>query len=94
MKAIKWSFALALAWSVIIFVGLNWILLVRRAPCFECGFWRGVPFIWFHDGSFGIESEIIWPGLLADILVALASGFVIGGTIHVVSARFGPQQVK
>jgi hypothetical protein len=77
-------------WSVVVFGGMNWVLLARKAYCFDCGFARGVPFILFHDTGFPVlPAEVDWTGLLADILVALLSGFLLALLIHVASIRFG-----
>jgi hypothetical protein len=90
MKPSRWSVVVGLVWSVVVFGGVNWVVLARRAYCFDCGFARGVPFILFHDAGFPlIPARIDWTGLLADILVVLLSGFVLAFLIHMAYIRFG-----
>jgi hypothetical protein len=90
MKPSRWSLAVGLAWSVAVFSAINCVVLTRRAYCFDCGFARGVPFILFHDGGFPFISRWVdWTGLLADSLVALASGVILEWLIHLASRRFG-----
>jgi hypothetical protein len=79
-----------LLWSMVVFGGMNWVALARRAYCFDCGFARGVPFILFHDSGFPfMAARIDWIGLLSDALVAAASGVLLALMIHAVYVRFG-----
>jgi hypothetical protein len=79
-----------LVWSMVVFGGINWVALARRAWCFDCGFARGVPFILFYDAGFPLmPARIDWIGLLADALVATASGFLLALMIHAVYLRYG-----
>ena len=93
MKPSRWSLVVGLAWSVIVFGGINWAVLARRAYCFDCGFARGAPFILFHDAGFPLTpSRVDWIGLLADVVVAVLSGLLLASLIHLASVRFGPQR--
>jgi hypothetical protein len=90
MKPSRWSLVVGLVWSVAVFGGMNWFVLARRAYCFDCGFARGVPFILFHDAGFPLlPARVDWTGLLADVLVATGSGFLLALLIHVAHVRFG-----
>ncbi len=81
---------MGLVWSIAVFGGMNWVGLARRAYCFDCGFARGVPFILFHDSGFPLTpARIDWTGLLADIVVAMASGFLLALIVHAVHLKLG-----
>ena len=90
MKPSRWSVAVGLVRSIVVFGGVNWVALARRAYCFDCGFARGVPFILFHDAGFPFfPARVDWTGLFADILVVLLSGFLLAFLIHMAYTRFG-----
>lgn len=89
MRPSRWSVAVGLVWSIVVFSGMNWVALAHRPYCFDCGFARGVPFILFHDSGFPLTAaRIDWAGLLADALVTMASGFLLALLIHVAHVRF------
>ena len=68
---------------MIVFGGLNWVLLARRAYCFDCGFARGVPFILYHDAGFiNFPADVDWTGVLADIAIALLCGCLLAWLIR------------
>jgi len=92
MKPSRWSLAIGLAWSVAVFAVTNFLTFARRPACYECSFPRGAPFTLFTDYDFPFGGGIVWTGLLADVLFALASGVALGWLIHWASRRFGPQR--
>jgi hypothetical protein len=92
MKPSRWSIAVGLAWSIAIFGVVNYLSFARRPACFDCGFPRGVPFILFYDATFNGGGEVVWTGLLANILFALVSGLALAWLIHIASRRFGSQR--
>ena len=84
MNRNRWSLLVGLLWSIVVFGGLNWVLLTRRAYCFDCGFARGVPFIVYHDAGFpNFPAEVDWTGLMADIAIERLSGCLLAWLIRV-----------
>jgi hypothetical protein len=50
----------------------------------------GWPFTFFNEGGFLHDSRFVWPGLLGDILLALAAGVGVGASWD----RFAPNTRK
>jgi hypothetical protein len=51
---------------------------VRMAACFDCPEQIGWPFRFYQSGTFAHVNEFLWPGLLADILMAVFGSAVVG----------------
>ena len=56
-----------------------------RADCNDCSVSFGFPFpLWVKSG-FAAVSDVLWGGLLADALIALGAGLVLGLLLHLTS---------
>jgi hypothetical protein len=56
--------------------------------CDDCGWGFGFPFHLYMEGGFFSFKEILWLGLFADILIAIAFSFLIGLTFKFVRSKY------
>ena len=59
------------------FAVLNYRNLSRRGLCDDCDLPYGLPFTLFRVGGFLHDARIVWPGLIADLLLMVAGGVII-----------------
>lgn len=48
------------------------------AACNDCSVSFGFPFALWVEGGFVSVKRVLWAGLLADVLIALAAGVILG----------------
>ncbi len=60
---------------------------VRMVECFDCLKQVGWPFRLHKSGTFAHVDEFLWPGLIADILLALFMSTVVGLVCKGLAAR-------
>jgi hypothetical protein len=84
-------FIIGLAAAVALFVAANVygylsMASTGRAACPDCSASFGFPFAVWVEGGFVSVRRVLWGGLLADALVALAAGVALGLVLVAVSA--------
>jgi len=50
---------------------------IRPVSCWDCFFPYGVPFTLFREGGYAGGGGLVWPGLLADLLVVIVFGIAL-----------------
>ena len=58
--------------SLCLFVAINYMNFKRPRDCADCFYLYGVPFTFFREGGFVSIRELIWGGVVADLLVVMA----------------------
>lgn len=62
-----------------------------EAECFDCIQGFGFPFRLYESGTILHLERILWHGLIADVLVAISAGAVIGLLFHFFKKVRGPR---
>jgi hypothetical protein len=57
--------------AVCLFVAINYKNFSRPQYCADCSYLYGVPFTFFREGGFAGTREIVWGGVVADLLVGM-----------------------
>ena len=78
------AFQLGFFSGILLFLGLNLYDMSAHWQGIDLWGWPGIPFP-FLAGAGGLFDVISWPGLIADIIFALAMSFCIGITAKVIS---------
>jgi hypothetical protein len=66
---------------ILFFLTMNYIDYSNRGICVDCGEKFGLPFRSLETGGQAFDSRIIWLGLIGNILIASAFGFLAGSIL-------------
>jgi hypothetical protein len=91
MKTIlqKKAFIISFLTGMLFFIAINFYYFNKMfwQPCFDCTKSFGIPFLLYESKGIWHIEQILWLGLLADVLVAVACSIVFGIGISFVKAR-------
>lgn len=59
----------------------------NRPICFDCIQRYGFPFTSYEIGGYATQSHIIWPGLIANILIASIFSVIVGWVSYVLITK-------
>jgi hypothetical protein len=71
-------YVMSLLFSAYILGFANNLSLWRPATCADCFFPYGFPFTLYHDGGYAGGAGFVWRGIVADSLVLMIFGVVLG----------------
>ena len=74
-------FSLGFTLGILIFITFNYLNYLHNVcsdTVDDCGWSFGFPFHFYSEGGFFTFREIIWSGLIANILFALIASLLIG----------------
>lgn len=76
---------------------VNYYSYLQNRPgnsCDDCGWSFGVPFHLYQEVGFFHIKEILWFGLIADVLFAVIFSFILEFILKFVWAKIQPQKLK
>ncbi|MBK8811915.1 MAG: hypothetical protein IPN69_14460 [Acidobacteria bacterium] len=91
------SFWIGFTFGVILFLVINVSDVVKQSSriCFDCDKGYGKPFRIYESGSMIHNREILWGGVIADVLIALIVSTIIGWVFYfIVAELFKPSSLK
>jgi hypothetical protein len=76
----KIAFTFGVIFGIFILIGANYLSYLNNTnfTCDDCGWSFGFPLPFYQEGGFISFKEILWTGLIINILVGLIFSFVIG----------------
>lgn len=77
------------ATSLIVFIVVNVIEVIQQSArlCFDCDKGFGKPFRIYESGSMIHAREILWAGLIADVVVVTVVSVLIGLAVYFITAK-------
>ena len=87
-------YGISLLFSACAFGIANHLHFAREGTCWDCFRPDGVPFTLFHEGGFAGGEGFVWKGVIADSLIALGIGLVIGLVWNKLAVRNTNQPVS
>ena len=81
------QFSTGMLVSAFIFGLLNYVQFHRPGVCDDCFRSYGVPFTAYQSGGFVTVAVLVWPGIVADVLVMLVVGIAIGWLLSKIVER-------
>jgi hypothetical protein len=74
-----------------VFAAFNYVMYLNTDGCrqlADCGYKVGFPFTVFAHGTISHVDNISWPGVLADVAVALIAGLAVGSAAASAEHRY------
>ena len=77
------------ALSFVLFIVINFIDFIQKSDrlCFDCDNGYGKPFRIYESGSMIHNREILWAGLIADVIVVTVVSVFIGLVVNFITAK-------
>ena len=73
---------------------MNYFDKKDRGICFDCYETFGLPFNYLGTGGFVTRTDILWFGLIADILIAIVFGLIIGSIFKFVWLKIASRRLN
>ena len=61
---------------------------VDRSSCYDCFVFLGFPFDLYQTGGFAGPTTFLWPGLIADIAIAMLVSAIVGLLLKAMVSRY------
>lgn len=83
------AFVLGFIIGIVFFLAVNYYHFNKMfwQLCFDCNQSFGIPFLWFESGTVFHIEQILWFGLIANILIAIAVSTILGLVFYVIAAK-------
>lgn len=83
------AFGLGFLGGLVLFLSANFYHFNKMywQSCFDCTQDRGVPFLLYRSGGFFDTDHILWFGLIANILIAIAVSTIIGLVFYFIATK-------
>ena len=90
------AFGAGLAIGLLLFISVNYFDYITKNMfvCDDCMLSFGFPFTLYQEGGFITIKEVLWFGLIADILIAIIFSFIVGLIFRFVWSKFQPNPLK